>query len=112
MRFLLIGMCLCFLAGCATTASKPAPPRDKKGAESALESVAAAISGKELSPEEVKQLKNEVQKDPEAQSAIKAITNSVSGHQRWKYSPATGKRYAPNLTVDPETGVPLKWVDE
>ena len=84
---------------------------DRKDVEGAIETIAEAISGKDMTEEEVDQLKDQLRNDSEAQSAIQAITDSVSEKPRIKYSPATGKRYAPHMEVDPETGVKLEWVE-
>ena len=101
---------LVFFSGCASTSNVGSIP-DRKETEAAIESIAEAISGKELTEEDAKKLKDQIRNDPEAQSAIQAITNSVSGQQRFKYSPVTGKRYAPHMEIDPETGVKLEWVE-
>ena len=111
MRFFIFYFILIICMGCATSQPLPGSSINREETEAALESIAEAISGQELSEEDVKKLKEQIRKDPEAQSAIKVITNSVSGqNQRWKYSPATGKRYEPHMEVDPETCVPLKCV--
>ncbi len=60
------------------------------------------MSGKEMSDQDVDKLITDIQTDEEAQSAVNSITNSMDpqNQKRIKYSPATGKRYSPNLEYD------------
>ncbi|MCA9398577.1 MAG: hypothetical protein KC618_02425 [Candidatus Omnitrophica bacterium] len=115
---ILFVMLIFVCAGCQTTQQQTAnsqrPPETMQDEIQSLGSVAGAMSGGEsLSEEELKALAKDLRKDPEARSAVEAITESVSQPvKRVKYSPATGKRYAPNMTEDPETGVPLEWLEE
>jgi len=79
----------------------------------AMESVAGALAGKDMTQEELKDLSTQIRNDPEAQSAVELITHTISGDKpRIKYSPSTGKRYAPHLEVDPETGEKLEWLED
>lgn len=81
--------------------------------ESALSSVSEAISGQPLTDEQRKSLIRDLKNNKEAQSAVQAITDSMSGQKvKIKYSPVTGKRYAPNMEYDPETGVKLLELDQ
>ena len=108
--FYLSILCL-FLTGCQSTQlaiSEEETPEDLK---QAIGSVAEALSGEELSEEEVGELTNQIQNDPEAQAAIKSISDSFSEEVRVKYNPQTGERFAPHLTHDPVTGVELKELD-
>ena len=79
----------------------------------AVKTIAETVSGQEMSDKDVNKLIKDLRTDPEAQSAVKVIKDSLSGDDagRIKYSPATGKRYAPHLEYDPETGVKLEYVD-
>ena len=77
-------------------------------AVTALESVSEAITGRELTQEELRQLSNDLRKDEAAQSAIKSISTALDPNKvRVKYSPATGKRYNADMEYCPETGVKL-----
>ncbi len=74
----------------------------------AIGSVAGAISGEQLTEEEVADLTDQIQNDPEAQSAIQSISETyTSDTPSVKYNPETGQRFAPHLTHDPVTGVEL-----
>ncbi len=74
-------------------------------AVSAMKSVAEAVAQKELTEEELKNLAHDLQSNKDSQSAVEAITNSLSREKpKIKYSPSTGKRYSAELEFDPETG--------
>ena len=99
------------LLSCATAQAPIAKNETPKEVKRAVKSVAEAMSGKELSDAEVNKLVNDLKTDEEAQSAVKAMTDAVSGEKpKLKYSPVTGKRYAPHMEYDPETGAKLEWV--
>jgi len=103
---------LIFILGCQTTGPMKSETETNEDVKEAVVSVAEAVSGKDLSEEDKKNLVEQIRSDAEAQSAIQSITDSISQtKQRVKYSPATGKRYAPHMTVDPETGTPLEWLE-
>jgi hypothetical protein len=100
------------LAGCASSKSADlvvtSGNESPQEAVSALGHVAGAYAGRDLSEAELKKLAQDLQKDEEAQSAVKAIADTMEGKSAGiKYSPATGKRYSGNLEYDPETGVKL-----
>ena len=76
-----------------------------------LSAVAGALSGKQLSEEELRNLEKQIQTDEEAQSAIQVITDSVGGKApQVKYCPVTGRRYASHLEICPEHQVQLEVV--
>ena len=100
------------MAGCASSRNSSLAVTSKNETQqeaiNALEQVAASYAGKELSEEELRKLNEDLQKDPETQSAVKAIADAMEGkNANIKYSPATGKRYSGELEVDPENGVKL-----
>jgi len=75
--------------------------------------MAEAFSENNLTQQDKDNLKKQIRSNPEVQSAVEAISSALdSSTQQMKYSPATGKRYSSHLSVDPETGVPLKWVED
>jgi len=74
-----------------------------KEAVNAMGVVAGSYTGKPMTEEELQQKAKEIDADPEAQSAIQAITSAP----QIKYSPVTGKRYSGDLEFDPETGAKL-----
>lgn len=108
LRLFVILSFLPFVSGCQT-AGKESSAEMKQ----AVKTIAESVSGQELSDKDVNRLMKDLREDPEAQSAVTAIKGSISGEQagRIKYSPATGKRYAPHLEYDPETGVKLEYVE-
>ena len=85
--------------------------RDTEDVGEILSAVVGALSGKPLSEEELHNLKEQIQSDEEAQSAIQAIADSVGGKAtRVKYCPVTGRRYASHLEICPEHQVKLEIV--
>lgn len=111
------------LLGCCSVARnnaiKPTQTQPSSHPESAAQvksvvtSVVGAISGQEMSEKDLRELTRQVQRDPEAQSALKVLTNSVSGEGAViKYCPVDGKRYSAKFQVCPEHGVLLKEVKE
>ena len=73
--------------------------------------MAGALSGKPLSKKELKSLENQIRTDKEAQSAVRAITESVGEKSAVvKFCPITGERYAAHLERCPEHGVLLEVV--
>ena len=101
-------------AGCQTVHStKAAQAKSEEEARQSLRSVAGAVRGKPLTDEELKVLSRELKDDPQARSAVEAITGSVSKNQQAvKYCPVDGKRYAAYLKECPEHHVPLKELDD
>jgi hypothetical protein len=96
------------LAACTTTtSSRMYPVRGVSDAKD-MRAVADAVAGTPLSNSQINKLHQDIQKDPGVRSAVQSVANSLEGQKpAMKYSPATGKRYAPNLEFDPETGVKL-----
>ena len=101
------------MSGCQTVHSlKTSPANNEEEARQSLRSVAGAIRGKPLTDEEVKVLSRELKNDPQARSAVEAITGSMSQKQQAvKYCPVDGKRYASYLKECPQHHVPLKEPD-
>ena len=100
-----------FCAGCHSV-SVEINAADQKEAESSLTSVAGALAGKKLSPEDIKKLEKQIATDKDAQSAVKSIGNSMQGQAMVKYCPVDGQRYSAHLTICPDHGVELKSLDE
>lgn len=101
--WILIGLCV---YGCQS--ARPDRPSQKEMDE-AIKAAAQAVSGKELNEKELKDLKNQLKTDKEAQSAVQSISESLDpSRAKVKYSPLTGKRYAPHLEYEPGTGVKLE----
>jgi len=75
---------------------------------SALTAITGSVSNRNLSEEELYQAARRMREDPQAQTAVEAISSAFDRKDiRVKYSPVTGKRYSAQLEVDPETGVKL-----
>ncbi len=109
---ILVGLSIIlFLSGCQTATSAKSQNETNEDVSEALSAVAGALSGKQLSKEEIQNLEEQIRTDEEAQTAIKAITDSVGKTSAVKYCPVTGRRYAVHLEVCPEHQVQLEIVD-
>jgi len=87
-------------------------PGDENDLRKTVGTIAEGVSGKKLSPEEMKQLERDLMKNPEAQKAIETMGNSWIGAKQIKYCPVDGERYAPNIELCPTHNVILKTLDE
>lgn len=113
LTFSILLVCTFIISGCATTQRSSSRKPTRKESIETLKTVASAVSGKELTDDDVKDLGKQIRNDPEAKSAIESITQSVTGTNRVvKYCPLTGKRYASHIIVCPEHDVELKILDE
>ena len=109
--FLLLGVCL--WSGCAATGTRPEALSDQPESFSALRSVGQAVSGQDLTDEQMHKISRQIQEDEETRSAIKTIRENLSGSQaRVKYCPVCGRRYSPHLKTCPIHGVELKELQE
>ena len=107
-KSLALGVVFIFF-GCATTAPPEGHKETKQDVQSAVEAVATAITGQEMSEEELRELNRQIREDKEAQSAVQSITNTLSDASlSVKYCPVTGKRYSSHLTECPQHHVKLK----
>jgi len=103
-------LCLVF-TGCQTSPKVQNSNETNKEAQEALTAVAGALSGKQLSKEDLRDLQKQIESDEDAQSAIQAITESVGGKGLVvKYCPITGRRYAAHIETCPEHEIKLEIV--
>ncbi len=112
LRFIICVCTVVSLSACGTIQKKKNQIEYLKESQEALGTIAEAVTGMPLTEEEKKALEKQLRSDPEAQAAVESIANSLSEPVRMKYSPVTGKRYAPHLDYDPETGAQLLWLDD
>ena len=104
-----------FFTGCQTTHPKNGT-QDAGSMQETLDavgSVTGALAGKELSESEKRKLLRDLQKDKEAQSAMKSISGALNVKQTGiKYCPIDGKRFSADLDECPEHKVKLKELTE
>jgi hypothetical protein len=104
-----------FLAGCATASphSQTVSGESREEVVSAMSHVVGAVSGQEMTEKDLRKLNAQIQKDPQAKSAVQAITNSMGGQgQAVKYCPIDGERYSSKFEMCPIHKVLLKIVGE
>jgi len=118
MIFFIVGVSSlsCFSLNCTTASQKT--EKAKGSAESpqevteALQSVAGAISGQPMDEKKMRDLAVEMKTNPEAQSAVNAVTQSLTGQNiDVKYCPVDGKRFSGTLERCPEHDVLLKGLE-
>lgn len=89
------------------------PVETQKDITTALGTMGGALTGKELSEKELSQIAKQIRKDKEAESAVKAITESVSGKQiQVKYCPICGQRFDPSVEICPVHNVNLEFLEK
>ncbi len=80
---------------------------------SAAGTVVEAVSGQDMTEEELKDFVENMRKDEEAQEAVETIADALDqNHKKVKYCPVTGKRYRYSLERCPIHNVPLKVLGE
>ena len=92
--------------GCRTVS--PTHPNTEHETVSAVGSVAGALSGKTMSDEDTRHLMKKIQSDPQARSAVEAITAAGAQPVVIKYCPVDGKRFSSRFVRCPEHDVSLK----
>ena len=109
-RYLILFFFLSAFAGCASTSAKgPAGAETSNDALSAVGQVADALTGQSLSDEQKKKLTKDIQKDKEAQSALRSIADAMDVKKSGvKYCPVDGKRYSVNQDLCPVHHVRLE----
>lgn len=71
-----------------------------------------AVSGQDVTEQDLKNLAQQVQKDKEAQSAVESISGAFDpSRPKIKYCPVCGKRYRFTFEECPVHHVPLKILD-
>ncbi len=79
---------------------------------SAASAVLGAVSGQDVTEQDLKNLAQQVQKDKEAQSAVESISGVFDpSRPKIKYCPVCGKRYRFTFEECPVHHVPLKILD-
>ena len=116
MRMRVLGMLLVFSCGCASLNPPPDQPRpatERQETVSALQSVGQAVSGRQLTEEDLAAVARQMQSDEDARQAVETITESLSGGAaKVKYCPICGRRYSPHMKTCPVHGVELKELTE
>ena len=91
-KFLYYGFIVFFLTGCATTSPKKSSDQSQ---ETTLQNLAV-----------------QMQKNPEAQSAVESVSQTLKGQNvNIKYCPVDGKRFSAAMEQCPEHHVPLKLLE-
>ncbi len=105
---------LVFVMGCKTLVKTPLQNDEESIGDvtTAVGSIAEAISGQDLTQEELDDFEKRLMHDKETQEVVGVITQTISSDQPIaKYCPVTGKRYAAKFDRCPEHNVELKPVN-
>lgn len=108
MRLILIVLAL-MAAGCQSVPKQTAPGRESpKEIVSAISSVTQGLTNQPLSEEDLRRLAVQVQKDPQAKSALQAVNTSFDVRDTGvKYCPIDGKRFNSRVEYCPDHKVKL-----
>jgi NADH pyrophosphatase NudC (nudix superfamily) len=116
-RSLVLGLLFLSL-GCVSTSPRAQTSEISRG-ESREESLSAAtavleaVSGQDVTEKDLKNLAQQMQKNPEAQSAVESISNAFDpSRPKIKYCPVCGKRYRFTFEECPIHHVPLKILED
>jgi len=103
-----LAMTLCF-TGCQTAQNKP--KQNQAEAISAMTTMTQGLTNQPISQAQLKNLAQQVQKDPQAQSAIRSINTALSPEHTVKYCPEDGERFSADMIWCPDHKVKLEWVE-
>jgi hypothetical protein len=99
------------LAGCQSIPKNPDlhPKESSKEILTAVGQVADALAGQELTEDQKKKFTRDIQKDKDAQSALRSIAGAMDAKKAVvKYCPLDGKRYSVDLQMCPVHHVKLE----
>ncbi|MDE1919977.1 MAG: hypothetical protein KGJ09_00990 [Candidatus Omnitrophica bacterium] len=105
------GMALIFLSGCQTAPPKPKPGPSRAETISALTTVTEGLTNKPVSASQLKNLEQQVERNPDARSALRSINTALAPEHSVKYCPENGERFSPDMVWCPDHKVKLEWVN-
>jgi len=76
-----------------------------------MTAVAQGLTNKPLTEDQLKQVAQQVQNDPQAQSALQEINGALSPEHTVKYCPEDGVRYSADMIWCPDHKMKLEWVE-
>ena len=105
------------ISSCATThqnlKSKKQNDQSLQETRSALKAITGSLSGQTMDDQKMKRVAEQIQKDPEAQSAVKTITDSMRSEKvKVKFCPVDGERFSPKMNFCPVHKVELKTIND
>lgn len=103
MKYFLFISVLLFAYGCQTAPKQKIAGESTQEVVSALGAVTQGLTNKDISQEDLKRLAVQVQRDPQAKSALEAVNASFNVKDTGvKYCPVDGKRYSSRLEFCPD----------
>ncbi len=99
------------VVGCQTAPARKTSHAKESNKEmlNAVGEVAGVLAGQELTDEQKKKFVRDIQKDKDAQSALRSIAGAMDIKQAAvKYCPVDGKRYSHDLQICPVHKVELQ----
>ena len=109
MRVFILLLCI-GLAGCQTT--QPKQKDSMQDAISAFGTVTEGLTNQPVSQQDLKKLSVQVQKDPQAKSAVQSINQALTVQQAGiKYCPIDGQRFDASVDTCPTHHIKLKVVE-
>jgi len=77
-----------------------------------LQDVVEAVSGEEITEQDLRDFVHKARNDEETRSAVEAVSGAMTGEIVIKYCPVDGKRYSSKILECPDHKVPLEIVEE
>ena len=108
MKYVILLAFMIGLCGCQT----PSQTNKQNRGEtiSALTTMTQGLTNKPVTEEQLKNLSFQVMKDPQAESALRAINTALSPQHTVKYCPEDGERFSADMIWCPDHKVKLEWV--
>jgi len=100
------------LSGCATRGPVTSSTETPREQVEALQDVVEAVSGEEITEQDLRNLVHQARNDEETRSAVEAVSGAMAGEVIVKYCPIDGKRYSAKMLDCPDHKVPLEIVEE
>lgn len=100
-------ICVVLLNGCVTTDKKKSVS-SRQDVEASIEAVVEAVSGQDISPDEMQKLKKQIRKDPQTRQSIQTISEVYTGSHIIKFCPVDGRRYSSSIINCPDHEVELE----
>ena len=104
----LLCLLMLFLTGCQT-APKKASVESQQDVISAVGKMTEGLTNTDISREDLKRLAVQMQKDPQARSAVESVNNAMQAKQTGiRYCPVDGKRFSNRVERCTFCGAKLK----
>ena len=106
-EILIVMLVAFFFVGCQSARQSASGSGVSRRDMDALKSAAKALSGREVTDEDIYRLANQLKDNSENRSAVESVTNAFTRKAVIYYCPIDGKRFAASVKECPEHHVKL-----